>query len=99
MWVGDISYVRTCSGFLYLAFVVDLFSRMVVGWSVQPHMRAELVDDYRETFANPFRAAELGYIDAIIHPRETRRRIITGLEMLKDKVDTNPAKKHGNIPL
>ena len=45
VWVGDISYVRTCSGFLYLAFVVDLFSRMVVGWSVQPHMRAELVDD------------------------------------------------------
>ncbi|MCB9547722.1 MAG: acyl-CoA carboxylase subunit beta [Myxococcales bacterium] len=61
--------------------------------------RAELVEEYRETFANPFRAAELGYIDAIIHPRETRRRIITGLEMLKDKVDTNPAKKHGNIPL
>ncbi|MCA9527851.1 MAG: methylmalonyl-CoA carboxyltransferase, partial [Myxococcales bacterium] len=54
---------------------------------------------FRETFANPFPASALGYIDAIIHPRETRRRIITGLEMLKDKVDTNPAKKHGNIPL
>ena len=44
-WVGDISYIKTSSGFLYLAVVVDLYSRMVVGWSVQPHMRAELVDD------------------------------------------------------
>ena len=44
-WVGDISYVRTSSGFLYLATVIDLYSRMVVGWSVQPHMRASLVDD------------------------------------------------------
>ena len=44
-WVGDISYVRTSSGFLYLATVIDLHSRMVVGWSVQPHMRAGLVDD------------------------------------------------------
>lgn len=44
-WVGDISYVRTSSGFLYLAVVIDLYSRMIVGWSVQPHMRASLVDD------------------------------------------------------
>lgn len=44
-WVGDISYIRTSSGFLYLATVIDLHSRMVVGWSVQPHMRASLVDD------------------------------------------------------
>lgn len=44
-WVGDISYIKTSSGFLYLAVVIDLYSRMVVGWSVQPHMRAELVTD------------------------------------------------------
>ena len=44
-WVGDITYVKTASGFLYLATVIDLYSRMVVGWSVQPHMRAGLVDD------------------------------------------------------
>ena len=44
-WVGDISYIKTSSGFLYLAVVIDLYSRIVVGWSVQPHMRAELVDD------------------------------------------------------
>ncbi len=44
-WVGDITYVRTSSGFLYLAVVIDLYSRMVVGWSVQTHMRAKLVTD------------------------------------------------------
>ncbi len=44
-WVGDISYIKTSSGFLYLAVVIDLYSRMVVGWSIQPHMRAQLVDD------------------------------------------------------
>ena len=44
VWVGDISYIKTSSGFLYLAVVIDLYSRMVVGWSVQRHMRAELVD-------------------------------------------------------
>jgi propionyl-CoA carboxylase beta chain len=58
-----------------------------------------LVEEYRETFANPFRAAELGYIDAIIRPRDTRKRIINALNMLENKVQTIPAKKHGNIPL
>ena len=61
--------------------------------------RAELVEEYRETFANPFRAAELGYIDEVIQPRETRQKIIRSLDMLQDKVDSMPAKKHGNIPL
>lgn len=45
VWAGDISYIKTSNGFLYLAVVIDLFSRMVVGWSVQRHMRAELVDN------------------------------------------------------
>jgi propionyl-CoA carboxylase beta chain len=59
----------------------------------------ELVEEYRETFANPFKAAELGYIDAIIEPVDTRPRLISALEMLKNKrVDSLP-KKHGNIPL
>ncbi len=61
--------------------------------------RAELVADYREKFANPYIAAARGYIDDIIEPRFTRPRIINGLEMLSNKRDTNPAKKHGNIPL
>ncbi|HSA59007.1 MAG TPA: acyl-CoA carboxylase subunit beta [bacterium] len=61
--------------------------------------KTKLTDDYRKTFANPYKAAELGYIDEIIFPRETRFKIIQSLEMLKDKRDKNPPKKHGNIPL
>ena len=61
--------------------------------------KAELVADYRDKFANPYKAAELGYIDEVIRPEETRPRLITTLEMLKDKVQENPHKKHGNIPL
>jgi acetyl-CoA carboxylase carboxyltransferase component len=61
--------------------------------------KKELVDDYREKFANPYVAAERGYIDDIIEPSETRPRLINALEMLQNKHDSNPAKKHGNIPL
>jgi len=61
--------------------------------------RKELVEDYRRRFANPFRAAELGYIDGVIHPSETRARIAQALAMLAHKRDSNPPKKHGNIPL
>jgi propionyl-CoA carboxylase beta chain len=57
------------------------------------------VDEYRTKFANPYQAAELGYVDAVIHPRETRRRIISALDLLKTKRDDNPPRKHGNIPL
>ncbi|MBC8214488.1 MAG: acyl-CoA carboxylase subunit beta [Candidatus Marinimicrobia bacterium] len=60
---------------------------------------AELVQKYREKFANPYIAAERGYIDDVIEPHETRFRLISGLELLSTKVDTNPKKKHGNIPL
>jgi propionyl-CoA carboxylase beta chain len=61
--------------------------------------RAELVREYREKFANPYVAASRGYIDDVIEPRETRARLINGLEMLQHKRDSNPQKKHGNIPL
>ena len=61
--------------------------------------RIELAESYRQTFANPFKAAELGYLDAVIPPEETRPTLIRSLEMLKKKRDSNPAKKHGNIPL
>lgn len=57
------------------------------------------LQEYIEKFANPFVTAERGFVDDIIYPRETRRKIINALELLKDKVDTNPKKKHGNIPL
>jgi propionyl-CoA carboxylase beta chain len=61
--------------------------------------KAELVAEYREKFASPYVAAERGYIDDVIEPKETRPRLINALEMLSNKRETNPAKKHGNIPL
>jgi len=61
--------------------------------------RERLVADYRRTFANPYKAAELGYIDEILQPADTRPRLIGALEMLQNKRDRNPPKKHGNIPL
>ncbi len=61
--------------------------------------KAELVAEYREKFANPYIAAERGYLDDVIEPKETRPRLINALEMLSNKRDGNPAKKHGNIPL
>jgi len=61
--------------------------------------KTRLVDDYEERFNNPYRAAELGYIDEVIDPAFTRKRLIESFEMLKNKRDTNPPKKHGNIPL
>ncbi|MDB5078660.1 MAG: acyl-CoA carboxylase subunit beta [Chloroflexi bacterium] len=61
--------------------------------------RKRLVAEYTEKFANPYVAAARGFIDDIIEPRDTRPRLISALEMLKNKRDTNPPKKHGNIPL
>ncbi len=61
--------------------------------------RAKLIADYRERFGNPYDAAARGYIDAVIRPRETRKRLIRGLEVARHKRDVNPPKKHGNIPL
>jgi propionyl-CoA carboxylase beta chain len=61
--------------------------------------RARLVEQFREKFASPYVAAERGYVDAVILPRETRKKLITALEMLDGKRDKNPPKKHGNIPL
>ena len=61
--------------------------------------KAELVAEYREKFANPFIAAERGFLDDVIEPKETRPRLINALEMLENKRDSNPPKKHGNNPL
>ena len=61
--------------------------------------RAQVQEDYSETFANPYKAAELGFIDDVILPEQTRPRIIDALDMLANKRDENPPKKHGNIPL
>jgi propionyl-CoA carboxylase beta chain len=62
-------------------------------------LRREKVAEFRERFANPYVAAERGYIDAVIEPSQTRAKLITALRSLETKRDTNPKKKHGNIPL
>jgi len=61
--------------------------------------REELIDEYREEFANPYTAADRGYLDAVIEPQETRPRLVEDLEMLESKRIDQPEKKHGNIPL
>jgi propionyl-CoA carboxylase beta chain len=61
--------------------------------------RSKKVEEFRERFANPYVAAERGYVDAVIRPRDTRKKLIDALEMLDTKRDKNPPKKHGNIPL
>jgi propionyl-CoA carboxylase beta chain len=79
---------------------VNIVFRKELAESEDPVVRKEeLVEDYREKFANPFKAAELGYIDEVIKPEETRPKIVEALQMLATKRDTNPPKKHGNIPL
>ena len=61
--------------------------------------RQQKIDEYQESFSNPYAAASRGYVDMIIDPRETRPRLITTLEMLSTKRESLPGKKHGNIPL
>ena len=79
---------------------VSIIFRNELSKADDPDVRkTELVDEYREKFAHPYIAASRGYIDDVIEPRFTRQRLINGLEMLANKRDANPAKKHGNIPL
>src|SRR5579871_5196626 len=79
---------------------VNIVRRNEIAQSSEPEKtRAAFVADYREKFANPYKAAELGFIDEVIYPRTLRARLHSALEILKDKRDTNPPKKHTNIPL
>jgi propionyl-CoA carboxylase beta chain len=66
---------------------------------LSPEERKAKVQEYRDNFASPFKAAEVGYIDEIIYPRNTRKKLIQALEMIANKSESNPPKKHGNIPL
>jgi propionyl-CoA carboxylase beta subunit len=61
--------------------------------------RAELVDEYTERYANPYIAAERGYIDDVIDPADTRIKLISGLKLLESKREELPKRKHGNVPL
>ncbi|MDX1664676.1 MAG: acyl-CoA carboxylase subunit beta [Candidatus Promineifilaceae bacterium] len=79
---------------------VSIIFRRELAEADDPEARKEeLVAEYRERFANPYAAAARGYIDDVIEPRETRPRLINALNMLQNKRDENPPKKHGNIPL
>jgi len=76
-----------------------IFRRELADASNSAERKSELVQDYRDRFANPYVAASRGFIDDVIVPSETRPRLINALEMLQNKRDSNPPKKHGNIPL
>ena len=79
---------------------VSIIFRKELAQAKDPERRkSELVEEYRKKFASPYIAASRGYIDDVIEPRETRPRLINALEMLGNKRDSNPAKKHGCIPL
>lgn len=76
-----------------------IYKRQIAEADDAEALEDEFIEQYREKFANPYIAAERGYIDDVVLPSETRYRLIRALEMLKNKVVNNPRKKHGNIPL
>jgi acetyl-CoA carboxylase carboxyltransferase component len=76
-----------------------VFKALRAAASEPEQTRSDLVQQFREKFANPYVAASRGFLDDIIDPRETRPRLIDALEMLQAKRETMPPKKHGNIPL
>jgi propionyl-CoA carboxylase beta chain len=76
-----------------------LYRREMEAAADKERLRDTLTHEYREKFANPYAAAERGYIDEVIEPRDTRRKLVQALEVLHTKRDQNPPKKHGNIPL
>lgn len=99
---GDINYAYPAAEIAVMGAegaVPIIFKKEVDKAEHPKKRRQELMNEYEEKFSNPYRAAELGYIDEVMRPEETRPKLITALEMLKNKVDSNPPKKHGNIPL
>ncbi len=76
-----------------------IFKGQIAGADDPDAERLKLIDEYKKNFANPYRAASLGYVDEVINPEDTRHRIALALDMLDGKRQTNPPKKHGNIPL
>ncbi len=79
---------------------VDIvYKRELDAASNREQLRREKIDEFRDRFANPYVAADRGFVDAVIQPRETRKKLIQALAMLQTKRDKNPPKKHGNIPL
>jgi len=78
---------------------VNIIHRREISATKEPEkVRSELIADYEDTFNNPYVAAELGLVDEVIEPRETRYKLIRALEVLRTKRETLPPKKHGNGP-
>ena len=99
---GDINYAWPTAEIAVMGpdGAVNIVFKDAIDKSEEPEKtRQKLIDEYREKFANPYVAAGKGYLDDVIDPRGTRPKVIKALEMLRDKTDTNPPKKHGNIPL
>ena len=99
---GDINYAYPTAEIAVMGpeGAVNIIFRKELAEAEDPEAkRKELVDDYRSNFASPFKAAELGYIDQIIFPENTRPRLIKALMMLKNKKETIPERRHGNVPL
>lgn len=99
---GDINYAWPTAEIAVMGpdGAVNIIYREEIGSASDPEAtRQKLTGEYREHFANPYVAASRGYIDDVIEPRDTRARLIAALEMLQNKRDSNPPKKHGNIPL
>jgi len=99
---GDVNYAWPTAEIAVMGpqgAVNIIFRKEIEGAKDPEAKRTELVRDYREKFANPYIAASLGYIDEVIEPHETRPRLIKALKMLRNKQDSNPPKKHGNMPV
>jgi propionyl-CoA carboxylase beta chain len=99
---GDINYAWPIGEAAVMGAegAVNILNREEIRTAPDPEAkRRELVEAYRARFSNPYVAAGRGFIDDVIDPRDTRPKIIRALEMLHNKVDSNPPKKHGNIPL
>ncbi len=99
---GDINYAWPIGEAAVMGAegAVNILNREEIRSAPDPEAkRKELVEAYRARFSNPYVAAGRGFIDDVIDPRDTRPKIIRALEMLQNKVDSNPPKKHGNIPL
>ena len=99
---GDINYAWPTAEIAVMGpdGAVNIVFRAEISKAEKPdEKKKELVEDYRNKFANPYVAAARGYLDDVIDPRDTRPKLIRALEMLRNKVDSLPSKKHGNIPL
>ena len=99
---GDLNYAWPSAEIAVMGpkGAVEIIYRKQIAEAEDPaETEARFIEQYRSKFANPYIAAERGYIDDVIYPSHTRQTLIRGLDMLKNKVATNPRKKHGNMPL